>query len=226
MRVLDMRSRENVFADEATDLFGMPIAQEDCVSYLLWRSFLVEAALDTESRQTIVNKLTHLAENAETLTVQSEMTRDRDALIRLIAAEPNRLELAPLWFTSVRAKLVVLVRSLIRAPMSLSIDPVLRVQALIVLARTDVRIFASEFAELIRQSRDHPYVLRQALIEAARIISGRSGLPDWLEGLAAQIFTLSHELYTEDVSAVVGNELRPVEELQYLAAMVERGVSR
>ena len=219
---LDIRSKENVFSTEATDLLGMPIAQEDCVSYLLWRSLLLEAALDTESRQTIVRKLTNLAEMAETRIVQSDLARDRDALIRLIATEPHMLELAPLWFTSVRVKLVALVQSLIRAPLSLSTDPALRVQALMVLARADVHLFSSKYAGLVRQGRDHTLVLRQTLIEAVRLINGASGSPDWLRSITNQIFTLSRELSAVDCNTEIWNDTVPIEELQYLAEMAER----
>jgi hypothetical protein len=132
-----------------------------------------------------------------------------------------------LWFTSVRIKIVALADSILQAPASLAIDPVLRVQALMVLARADVRTFTKQYAGLVRDSRDHKLVLRQALMEAVRLIHGRSGLPDWSDDLADEISKLS-----TDLQAALGgtkhqwSEGVPIEELNYLAQLMEREIPR
>jgi hypothetical protein len=227
LRVLDTQSRENAFAEQATDLFGIPIKQEDCVEYLVWRSFLVEAALGTDSRQFVVNRITELVPDTEKFSKDDKLRSQRDALIRLLAAESSRLDIAPLWFTSVRIKIVALADSILQAPASLAIDPVLRVQALMVLARADVRTFTKQYAGLVRDSRDHKLVLRQALMEAVRLIHGRSGLPDWSDDLADEISKLS-----TDLQAALGgtkhqwSEGVPIEELNYLAQLMEREIPR
>ena len=225
LSTLDTRSRADVFAEQATDLFGIPIKQEDCVEYLLWRSFLVEAALGTDSRQLVVNRITGLSADAEKSSKDEELRRRRDALIRLLGAESSRLDVAPLWFTSVRAKIVALAESVVKAPASRAVDPVLRVQALMLLARANVRSFTSEYARLVRDSRDHKLVLRQALMEAARLIHGRSGLPDWSDDLADEISRLSHDLQTaRDGGKYQWSEGVPIEELNYLAQLIEREI--
>lgn len=221
LRMLGTRSRESVYADTLSDLFGMAVKQDDCIEYLVWRSFLAEATVDTESRLKVVDKISELAE-CRSDDLDDDQLRRRDALVRVLAAELDRLPAAPLFFTSVRAKVMKILWSLVEAPRTYAMDQALRVQAVVVLSRGDVQGFSAEYARLVRDSSDNELVLRQVLIEAVRLITRRSGLPDWSNTLANQISLLSQEVHMLPESGG-SSWARPelAEDLDYLAALME-----
>ena len=193
LKMLEPRSRQSVFADTPADLYGMSIEQEDCIEYLKWRSFLGDAAVDTKSRLVVVEKITELADVCGTPDMGDDLRRGRDALVRVLTAESDRLQVAPLWFTSVRNKIMRILWSLVAAPASYAVDQALRVQAVVVLSRGDVSGFCANFARLVRDSVDNDLVFRHVLMEAVRLVQSKSGLPDWSDTLADQISFVSQE---------------------------------
>jgi hypothetical protein len=193
LKMLEPRSRQSVFADTPADLYGMSIEQEDCIEYLKWRSFLGDAAVDTKSRLAVVEKITELADACGTPDISDDLLRERDALVRVLAAESDRVQQAPLWFTSVRNKIMKILWFLVNAPASYAVDQALRVQAVVVLSRGDVGGFSANFARLVRDSVDNELVFRHALIEAVRLVQSKLGLPDWSDTLADQILFVSQE---------------------------------
>ena len=231
--VLAPRTRANVFSEQATDLFGVPVTQDDCIAYLTWRSYLEEARFSTNSRKLIVDKISDVVEklshiSASTIdgSLESDedhdrdaLTRDRDALIRLVAAEHHRLDQAPMWFTSVRAKMLAIARSLLMEPDSRASDPMLRVQALIVLARADIPSFAADYAAIMRKCKDHETVVQHALLEALWLIDYSSDQADWRTSLMEQISMLSNELQAEGTLESTWGDFRPTEELNYLSGL-------
>lgn len=219
--LLTARDRETVFEELATDLFGVHITQDDCVAYLEWRSFLEEAASSTASRASVVQRLSSLAAAISRGALDEKRTRERDALVRLIAAEHNRLEQAPLWFTTVRDKLVHVARSVLGAPGPVFSDPMLRAQALIVFARADARSFCSQYAEIVRSCRDHQTVVSHALLEALVLLEQDWNQTEWRAALVEQIAMLSHELRAESADTSKW-DFRPVEELAYLSGVANR----
>lgn len=222
LRMLGTRSRESVYADTLSDLFGMAVKQDDCIEYLVWRSFLAEATLDTEIRLKVVDKISELADKCCSDDMDDDLLRRRDALVRVLAAELDRLPAAPLFFTSVRRKVMKILWSLVEAPRTYAIDQALRVQAVAVLSRGDVQGFSEEYARLVRDSSDNELVLRQVLIEAVRLITRRSGLPDWSNTLANQISMLSQEVHMlPESGGSSGARPELAEGLDYLAALME-----
>ena len=220
--LLAPRSRESIFNEQATDLFGVPITQDDCIAYLKWRSYLEEARFSTDSRELVVQRLTDLASAANSGQIEDENARDRDALIRLVAAEHHRLEQAPMWFTSVRAKFVAIVQSLLISRDPSVIDPMLRAQGIIVLARADVRLFAREYATILRNCKDHETVTQQALVEALWLIDHSQTFADWRTALVEQISMISRELQAEETLDSTWGAFRPTEELAYLSGLANR----
>jgi hypothetical protein len=218
LQMLQTRSRRSVLGDTLADLYGMAITQEDCIEYLLWRSFMAEASLDIEMRLMVVEKITELADQCLTVDLPDPLRQRRDAIVRVLAAEHNRLQAAPLWFTSVRAKVMNILWSMLEAPQAYAIDQALRVQAVIVLSLGDVRGFSERFVRLAQDSCDNELVLRQVLVEAVRLISGRSGLPEWSNTLADQISLLSQEAHMRSGSSPTSTL---VEGVDYLARLID-----
>ena len=168
----------------------MSIKQEDCIEYLMWRSFLAEAAVDTESRLAVVNRITELANECLQPDMDDTLRGRRDALVRVLASESDRLQVAPLWFTSVRNKIMKILWSLVDAPASYAVDQALRVQAVVVLSRGDVSGFSAKFAQLVRDSVDNDLVFRHVLVEAVRLVQSKSGLSASSNALADKDLSL------------------------------------
>ena len=219
--LLATRSKENVFAELATDLFGVHITQEDCMAYLRWRSFLQEATFSTASRALAVEKLSHLAADIKLNALDETRVHERDALVRLLAAEHNLLEQAPMWFTSVRAKIYEVARSILTSPSALTSDPMLRVQALAVLSRTDARLFCSEYSQILRTCKDHKTVIVHGLLEALALLEQDWKQAEWRSVLAEQISILSRELEASRTRQCTW-EFEPIEELAYLTGVANR----
>jgi hypothetical protein len=220
--LLALRSREEVFEELATDLFGVHLSQQECNDFLEWRSHLEEARLSTLDREDVRDRITSLSQGLTAVQVHEEVRRKRNALIRLIAAENRRLEEAPLWFTNVRAMLVQITRSVLQAPSSRASDPMLRVQALVVLARGDRNAFCEEYAEIVRMCRDHETVLTHVMLEALAVLS-EDRVPGGLrEALSEQISMLLAEVESEQPGPSSWAYL-PVEELTYLGTFAKRG---
>jgi len=218
LKMLEPRNRQSVFADTPADLYGMSIEQEDCVEYLTWRSFFGDAAVDTESRQAVVEKITKLSDACGwTSDMGDGLRRERDALVRVLAAESDRLQVAPLWFTSVRNKIMKILWSLVGAPASYAIDQALRVQAIVVLSRGDVSGFSANFARLVQNSADNDLVFRHVLVEAVRLVKSKSGLPDWSDTLADQISFVSLEDSMQPDPQ--GNVNKAREDIKFLAEL-------
>ena len=223
LRMLETRSRQGVLADPPYDLYGMAITQDDCIEYLLWRSYMAEASVDTEMRRIVVDKINELAE-CQAADLADPLRLRRDAIVRVLAAEHNRLQAAPLWFTSVRANVMKVLWSMVEAPRAYAIDQALRVQAVIVLSLGDVRGFCERYARLTHESCDNELVLRQVLVEAVRLINGRYGLPEWSNKLADQISLLSQEVHMQSASSVPNsNRGTLVGGVDYLAHAIETG---
>ena len=221
VELLALRSKESVFEELATDLFGVHLSQRDCIDFLDWRSDLEEARFSTTDRADVFRRITSLAQTIKNGETSESTSRERGALIRLIAAEHSRLDEAPMWFTSVRAMLVQITRSLLEAPSSRASDPMLRVQALVVLARADRHLFCDEYADIVRMCRDHETVLTHALLEALALLTEDSGHASWHWVLTEQISVLLDEMENEQ-SGPSAWAYRPVEELTYLAAFAGR----
>lgn len=222
VELLGLRSKDSVFGELATDLFGVHLSQRDCIGFLDWRSKLEEARFSTEERNEVFKGIRRLAQGLTNREASERTYRRRDALIRLIAAEHSRLDEAPMWFTSVRASLAQIVRSLLKAPSSRASDPMLRVQALVVLARADRHLFCAEYADIVRMCRDHETVLTHALLEALVLLTKSTGHADWGSTLTEQISELLDEVENEPPGPSVW-AYRPAEELTYLAAFGDRG---
>jgi hypothetical protein len=224
LHMLETRSRQSVLADALSDLYGAAITQEDCIEYLLWRSYMAEASVDTEMRLLVVEKITELADVSLATDLLDPLRLRRDAIVRVLAAEHNRLQAAPLWFTSVRAKVMKILWSMVEAPQAYAIDQALRVQAVIVLSLGDVRGFSERYARLAQDSCDNKLVLRQVLVEAVRLINGRYGLPEWSNTLADQISLLSQEVHARPGSSAPNSSRETlVAGVDYLARLIETG---
>lgn len=220
--ILALRGKDDVFEELATDLFGVHLSQQDCIEFLSWRSLLEEARFSTKWRANVVDGITDLYDAIKNGVIDEKVRRQRDSLIRLIAAEHSRLDQAPMWFTNVRAKLVRITRSVIELPDSRVNDPMLRVQALVVLARADRHLFCDEYAEIIWMCRDHEAVLAHALLEALVLLTEERESASWYGRLTEQIAVLLEEAENEP-SRPSSWAFGLTEELTYLAAYAARG---
>jgi hypothetical protein len=190
-RILEPRSKDTIFAEEPTDLFGMPITPQDCIYYLMWRSRLEEASTNTAIRADVKNRIQALSEFPNGVV---DGVKQRDALIRLLAAESTWLERAPLSFTSVKHQLATLSMSLLQGISDLDVDPVLRIQALAVLRRTNATQFIKNLERIVVGNADQSQVRIHALLEAALLLFSsplddvaRSDLINQLNGVLERI---------------------------------------
>jgi hypothetical protein len=220
--LLALRSKDDVFEELATDLFGVHLGQQDCIDFLEWRSDLEEARFSTKRRADVVDRISELYKAIDSRVMDEKARRERDSLIRLMAAEHSRLDQAPMWFTSVRVKLVEITRSLIELPDARINDPMLRVQALVVLARADRHLFCDEYSEIVRMCRDHGAVLAHALLEALALLAEERESASWYRSLTEQIAVSLEEVENES-SEPSSWAFGLTEELTYLAAFATRG---
>ncbi|AXO36972.1 hypothetical protein MicB006_4709 [Micromonospora sp. B006] len=161
LRLLEPRSKRSAFEEQATDLFGAHVGPRDCTEYLRWRFELREANVDTLQRRAVTVKL----------EAAREETVVRDALIRLLVAEAHWLGSAPLWFPECRDTIAELALSLLTSDSARSDDAMLRVQAVILLAKVSVITFADQLSRILHDNRyDEPVVL-QVMLEALRLVA-------------------------------------------------------
>jgi orotate phosphoribosyltransferase len=199
-RSLEPRSKQRVFQEEPTDLLGAHISQEDCVRYLRWRFDLREAASSTPRRRDVVEEINRATEDPDR----------RDALVRLLTAERQWLKSAPLWFPEVHTRVANMAASMLVAESAASIDPVLRVQAVILLANMDPRTLVDQLRSIMRINSDQPLVLGQVMLELLRLTTGHD--ESWphprdllLQDLTRKLIDFEHELWE--------NARRPVAEM-------------
>lgn len=228
VQILDARSKDNVFGELATDLFGVHLKQRDCIEYLTWRSQLEEARFNTANRSNVFDlihvlagKITLIMENGVPAEERSE-TRERNALIRLIAAELDCIDQAPMWFAEIQSRIVEIAYSLLIPPHSLTVDPMLRIQAIIVLAHIDSRLFCNKYAEILALCRDHDTVLAHALVEALKILNRQWINTESRRALVEQIHILLSKLQNRDQPDPTW-VFTPLEELNYLATAGAQG---
>jgi orotate phosphoribosyltransferase len=189
LRTLDLTSKRRAYEEEPTDLFGAYIDQADCVEYLRWRYALRNATFDTVRRRHLVDEITNAT---------GQWSR-RDALVRLLVAESHWLGTAPLWFRPVRNLLADLAESLILGDPALPIDPVLRVQAVILLANVDQGRFVSALPRIVHSNADQKLVVGQVALEVLLLMIGqhmqRSTIKDRMVRSATQhLIRIDHQL--------------------------------
>jgi hypothetical protein len=157
---LAAQSKHSAFAEEATDITGMHIGQDDCVNYLRWKFDLRDAATSTARRRSVVERIkrAHHRPNVS------------DALVRLLFAEMSWLRAAPLNLIDVRPDVARLATRLVLGDSAMSVDPSLRVQALILLATVEPIRFVGSYAGLLHANRDHWLVTGQILLEGLKLI--------------------------------------------------------
>jgi hypothetical protein len=217
MRSLELRSMQGAFQEEPTDLLGANISQDDCVRYLRWRFELREAASDTLRRQEVVRKIAEAAEDP----------RQRDALVRLLTAERQWLKSAPLWFPEVRERVAGITSSMLAGESAASIDPVLRVQAVILMASVASGTLVEQFRSIVSTNRDQTLILGQVMLELLRLTIGHDGWwprpPDrQVQDLGRNLVAWEHELWEQ--AQVPGADSAPISlpDVQYLISHSRR----
>ncbi|GAA0382898.1 hypothetical protein GCM10009541_26880 [Micromonospora gifhornensis] len=168
LKLLEARTKQQLFEEQAADLFGADVTQRECVAYLRWRLRLRDADVNTRRRARIVERLQEAASNGEY----------RDALIRLLVAEPQWLSSAPLSFPRCRALIVDMAAAMLVGEAALLIGARLRVQAVILLTRAAPERFAAELVRIMRTNRDDGLVVPQVMLEVLQLMSARrTGAP-------------------------------------------------
>ena len=213
---LQVRSKERAFQEEPTDLLGVPIAQDDCIEFLRWKSILRQANSNTTVRAEFVAQLHHVATSAESGAA-------RNALIRLFVAESQWLDMPSLWLPNVRDDIAALAISVLLGSNAMSVDPILRVQAVILLAMVSPDRFASDIASLIFYAQDHDHVISQLLIEAQLLLdpvpdsNSTRVNADVIDTLVEGLTSLDEE--SSPLKVARWPSLGPIEEIRSLAAI-------
>ncbi|MET7970910.1 hypothetical protein [Micromonospora sp. NPDC005305] len=168
LNLLETRTKQQLFEEQAADLFGADVTQRECVAYLSWRLRLRDADVNTRRRARVVERLEEAAGNREY----------RDALIRLLVAEPQWLSSAPLSFPRCRALIVDMTAAMLVGEAALLIEARLRVQAVILLARAAPERFSAELVRILRTNRDEGLVVPQVMLEVLQLMAApRTGAP-------------------------------------------------
>ncbi|OLE23490.1 MAG: hypothetical protein AUG49_15845 [Catenulispora sp. 13_1_20CM_3_70_7] len=160
--VLMPRDWREIYETAPGDLFNVPVTHDAAVDYLRWRRLLQRALRDTGARQSVLDRLSEIAEPSS----RREWTQR--GLIRLLAAEQQWLKLPPLRFTAARELLADI--CLDELGTSASEPPWLRVQAIMVLSITAPEQFVSELRSLLSSIADGPRVVDQFLLECYRLV--------------------------------------------------------
>lgn len=222
LTALEPRSTDYVFGNEVIDLFGINIEQSDCVSYLQWRARLRDAALNTASRADAVRTINRL--RSDVIDYKAAVFSERDALIRLLTAERQWLESPPLVFQVTRSCITDLALSVIQNPPTQGIDPMLRVQAIILLVNCDVECFSRHLHEIIRQSADHRLVLAQVLLEVYALLEAPRTPRHVAEMLASSLGILEDAIQEPDFLSLAPSDHHLTHQLRYLSSVARRKV--
>ncbi|MEU4477682.1 hypothetical protein AB0F68_06360 [Micromonospora sp. NPDC023966] len=161
LRLLEPRSKRAAFEEQATDLFGAHVGPKDCTEYLRWRYELREADLDTLQRLEVTRKLSSARQQPII----------RDALVRLLVAEAHWLRSAPLWFPECQSTVADLALLLLVGDSAPAADAMLRVQAVILLARVSAITFADQLSRILHENRHDEPVVLQTMLEALRLVA-------------------------------------------------------
>jgi hypothetical protein len=218
---LEVRSKEELFSNQAIDLFGAPIAQADCIAYLTWRAKLRDAFFGTMARARLLEEIRSLHEEKVSAAIQADATAAptaRDALIRVLAAENYWLDQEPLRFEEARRLISSVVGAVVGDPPASNADPMLRIQAAITLARVDPSHFAAEVGTIIRNSADHRLVVAHILLEVIRFIDLDGQPPQLVEKLARNMSDLEHVLREDPVNGLPPAEVDVSGEIKFVAA--------
>jgi hypothetical protein len=164
--MLEPRTKQELFEEQAVDLFGATVSQAECVEYLSWRLRLREAELNTRRRRDVATRL-------ESATADRAV---RDSLLRLLVAESQWLKSEPLSFPRYRAIIADLAVTMLTGDQALLIEQRLRIQAVILLVHADPDRFAQELAAILRTNRRQGLVVSHVLLETLLLIS-RVGAP-------------------------------------------------
>jgi hypothetical protein len=223
LTALEPRSTDYVFGSEVIDLFGIHIDQGGCVSYLQWRARLRDAALSTTARADAVRLISQLKKNVVDNKAEVYFS-ERDALVRLLAAERHWLESPPLVFRETRACITDLALSVIQSLPAHGIEPMLRVQAVIVLVNSDVERFSRDLHDIIRQSADNHFVLGQVLLETYALLESPRTPRHVAEVLASSLGILEDALQEPDFLPLAPGEHDLAHNLRYLSSVARRKV--
>jgi hypothetical protein len=220
------RTKGEVFLNRPTDLFGVPIVQSDCIAYLRLRARLRSALFSTSARRWIVDKLDRLVLPFESdANVASAVTvPQRDALIRLLVAESHWLDKAPLCFADSRSKVGDICTVVIKGFPGSAPDPILRIQAIIVLAAAVPVRFAEDVAELFLFGSDHELVLSQLLLECFRLLGSPRTPAFALEALAKSLDGLEGRLRDSGVDVPPEVNIDLFQEVRYLSSVAKRSL--
>jgi hypothetical protein len=222
VRALEPRTKNSAFGGAASDLFGMPISQSDCISYLQWRSRLRDAVFSPTERDKVVESLDVLAAASATDERASEMVGERDGFIRLIVAEGQWLGKAPLYFSEVRDKIADITHQILSSGPASASDAMLRLQAAIALSKAAPHRFADALEEIVRESLDHSFVISQVLLETYRLIESELTPDAVLKALAQGLNGLEQVAQLIARTTPSGSGVDIASDIRYLGSLVRR----
>jgi hypothetical protein len=234
LTALEPHSKDAVFENTTPiDLLGAPIEQSDCVAYLVWRARLSDAVYSTKKRKEVVDAIRpYLASQPDSGdrpadapgSSEADLVTGSHALIRLLAAEGNWLQSAPLVFDDNAASVAQLAASLIGSPRRTELDAMLRCQATMVLAAADVWRFARQIPEIVFNGADHPQVCCQALLEVVRILESPRTSKRVTEKLVEGLLALDDPSALRDSRPLpyIAPEIRLPQQVRFLSSIARR----
>jgi hypothetical protein len=230
LSALEAHSKDTAFENTTPiDLLGVLIEQADCVEYLTWRARLNEAVYNTMKRKEVVDAIQPYlggqspdSDRAANDPISADLSRQCHALIRLLTAEGNWLQNAPLMFDENSASVAQVAALLIQSPRRIELDSLLRCQAVIVLAAAGPLRFAQDLPEIVRDSADHSQVCCQVLLEVVRLLESPRTPSRVTEKLVEGLIALEDLLGDARTVPYIAPEIQLPQQVRFLSSMARR----
>jgi adenine/guanine phosphoribosyltransferase-like PRPP-binding protein len=160
--MLRPRLLEEVARDSAADLFTVPVTGHEVADYLRWRGLLMRAPRTVSLRQEVIERLKALTKEPPP---DDEWTSI--GLIRLLAAEQQRLRQPPLYF---QAATNLLSQVCVNSFRQLTAPLWLRVQALMVMSTAVPHHLVKLLPGLLASAGNEPVLIDQMLLDCCRLL--------------------------------------------------------
>lgn len=151
--LLHEREREDLFRNPQVDLFGAPVDPEGVAAVVELRNLAEAAVTSTTMRANVRDRLSQ--------AVTGGAVGERNAWLRLLAAERSRLKLPPLRFYELRRLVAEL--ALVVALSRDAVHPGLRRQAIVVLRATSKRRLIDSLSDVFKSVLGTPDLIPDVL---------------------------------------------------------------
>ncbi|MCW2750585.1 MAG: hypothetical protein JWR83_1695, partial [Aeromicrobium sp.] len=145
------------------DVLGGVISNEVSAEYMRWRQLLQAALEATPLRQEVISRV-------ETIAFNHSEAGPRDALLRLLAAEPQWLKLPPLRYNAGRALLQELCTSVLSRSRGVEVIPNVRLMSIGVFASSRPEHFVESMPTLVEELANDSRLLDELFCQYDQVL--------------------------------------------------------